>query len=341
MLRIITIMTLQTLFLLLLVFFLLFRNDGESVRWLLHQVPQAKQTIGLYVDHMKEIPGNLTGKIYSRHLDPFEIVEGDAQPSLLQDPSGALDQGSDFFYNAFDIPNPTAATTEKSRIDPMIVEKMHTAMEKSAILATEGQLSLWLPLNGGPFDRQLNSASERSMAAEAYLYQLYHELTGRLSAQAPEVKIQEEHLYGQIRDQQLDGSYVELTLQMQGNQGHLSLYIRQPMPEFANNNWFQQLNKLVERSDRIEYTITLQGQRTGKLTAEEQEKTILQLFDHLHATKVETPGQRNLLSAQSPILPPGLFIGGQEINLQALARYHGIDNKTHFFLSYPLVMQET
>ncbi|KAB2953800.1 hypothetical protein F9B85_04065 [Heliorestis acidaminivorans] len=351
MLRIITIMALQTVMILLIAFFLLFRNDGAGVRWLLQEVPQAKYTIGLYVDHVKDVPDFLTGKISGKDFIPFEIKEGEGQPNLDNGP--LVPKGSEipketgqnsldsFIYERDNHEDSQVATVEKRRIDPLIAEKMRNAMEKSAITPTEGQVSLWLPLTGGPFDRPLANPIERRMAAEAYLYQLYHEVTGRLSVQTPQVKVEGDHIFGQVRDQQPDGSYVELTLQMKGNQGHLSAYVRQPMPAFAESNWFEELNKLATRSNRIEYTITLQGQRTGRLTAEDQERVLLQCFDYLHATKIETAGPRSLLiSGQSPMLPTGLSLGGEAINLQGLARYHGTDGQTHFVLAYPLIMQE-
>lgn len=305
--------------------FLLFRNDGEGAKWVSHKTPQVLEAIDRY-----------TLPLHKDYLvkSVQEVINGSKS---LQIPEMPIEFKSP-------VESVAETNTEEKSIDAATIGQLYSAMEASGILPTEGRITAWVPVHE---TNVLTGSSnmtdtDRKVAGEKYLAQMYQEVAGNTSHEAPVVKVEGRRLFGQIRGQQFDGSYIELTIQMEVNSGHLSVFVRQPLPEFVRSNWLASLKKLTQSSPKSEFGVSLKGVRPGRLNPQEQEKIIDACFEKLHAKKIEVIGQDALLvSGYTPLLPGGVRIGKEKINLQILGRYYGVDRQTHFVIGYPLVIQET
>ncbi|MBC9784510.1 YwmB family TATA-box binding protein [Heliobacterium chlorum] len=197
--------------------------------------------------------------------------------------------------------------------------------------------------NNGMSQRVLHYPWNRDPLGWAGLYLLttYKDVTNHDCTEQPNVRMEGKRLYGKLHCDEPDNAHLEMTLQLDGNEGHLTLSVNQPLPEFTTGSWFERLNKYAEKNPGFDYSVTLHGSRDGRLSPEEQEVAINACFERIQAQRVRvTNNDALLVSGYCPLLPKGIQMGEQNLNLQALARYHGVDQRTYFAIGYPLVMQE-
>ncbi|MDD4588373.1 MAG: YwmB family TATA-box binding protein [Heliobacteriaceae bacterium] len=325
----------QFVLLLIISFFLLFRNDGAGAKWVMYETPQM----------LTQIEQNLWAW-------DQEFFGGTFREALAK--NGGLK-----FPGRND--GETGEIAGGIQVNLATINQLYTAMENAGIVPIEGQITVWVPLDATVLAQRPEPALPaptvmtantdparpggellRKLAGEAFLIQAYREISGNAATDTPVVKVDGTRFFGQVRGSQPDGAQLELTLQLEGDRGHLAAVLRQPLPDLVRGAWPAQLKKLTERADRCEMSVSLNGVRPGILGLDEQEKIITGCLTQLQAKKVETAGRDGVLvSAYSPLLPAGICLGRENINLQVLVRYHGIDRQTHFVFGYPLLIQET
>ncbi|MTV49586.1 hypothetical protein GJ688_11420 [Heliobacillus mobilis] len=349
MIKLIVQIAMQTILFTVVSVYLLFRNDGEGAKWLITEIPIAEKKITECISGY--IPALTRQWDTILHLEtPLQIFNssnGQNGHSKSTMTNGGIDSE---IVNSNQ--NDPAKSEEQIKINVNAITKIYTAMEQVSIQPKEGVVTVWIPVKfnlpgeekRGFFNLdRVYGSQDRDIqgSAETYLLNTYKRVTNQDCTEAPTIRTEGRRLYGRLRGENNGGNPVELTLQMEGQQGHLTVTIRQDLPEISGISAFESLNKLAEGNQKFEYSITLLGSRPGHLSPQEQEVAISSCFDRIQAERLRVSvDDVMIVSAYWSQLPSGIKMGERDINLQALVRYHGVDQRTYFAIGYPLVMQE-
>ncbi|MCW2277472.1 YwmB family TATA-box binding protein [Heliophilum fasciatum] len=338
MLRLISQLVVQTLIILLISYLLLFRQDGQGAKWVIHQIPQLEQSVSELGDSLL---ANIT------RLPWPQAIQKTATFQQLREQTGEFPYPDDRENRQISSPGSEAGAAAKKTVEAPLIQQIYAAMQACNIYVIDGRLSAWAPLPEQPLGRHTitMSADERKSAAEAYLQREYRALlpsAGGHDQVRTEVKVEGDRIFAQLISDDVQDLRIDMTMQITGDRGHLSIALKQRFPDFARATWTTALNDLSRRSSQFEYSVAIHGVRPGELGQEEQASLIRDTWRKLQAEPVENgEGYREIYNAYNASFPGGMKLGGKAINIQATSRYYDKDQQTHITVGYPLVMPES
>ncbi|MZP30777.1 hypothetical protein GTO91_13745 [Heliobacterium undosum] len=338
---------------LFLSFFLLFRNGGEGAQWVIRQMPSVEATVAGYV---RDYTPSLL-EVWTTLAPPFgnqpgkrgfhERGYGPASPDAIgpvqsPGPENSTDEkGRSAAGATSETGHPDQGTGEGAgkRIDPAVIESLASAMQASGISPQDAAVTLSMPVDS----ELLNAAEEkeRRLVAETLLKRHFREIAGQDAAETPVIRIDGHRLFALLRGNDGKGSRLDLMLQSDGERGHLTAVLREPLADVKASERLKRLYGLADGRGRCEFSLSLQGIRPGFSAPEEQERVISDCLARLQAQPLRSSAKEAVvISAYCPLLPGGIRMGDENMNLQAMARYYGVDRNTHFAFGYPLLIQE-
>ncbi|MBM7866572.1 hypothetical protein GTO89_08875 [Heliobacterium gestii] len=336
----------QTGLFLLLSFFLLFRNGGEGAQWVIQRMPTVEATLTRCV---QEYTPSLF-EVWTTLAPPFGSGSG---KNTVHDRAETVDSssgvGTDHAVPSAQVNGETPADPEHGageaeepagqRIEPAAIESLALAMQASGITPRECAVSLSMPMDPAMWKGM--AEGERRSAAEALLQRYYRDIAGQGAGEAPVIRMDGQRLFGLLRSDDGKESRLDLMLQFEAEQGHLTAVLREPLANVQGNERLKRLYNLADGRQRCEFSLTLQGARPGLLGAEQQEQVLNHCLDRLQAQRLRsTAKEAVVVSAYWPQLPGGIRMGQDRLNLQGMARYYGVDRSTHFAFGYPMLIQE-
>ncbi|ABZ83467.1 hypothetical protein HM1_1107 [Heliomicrobium modesticaldum Ice1] len=336
----------QVVLFLLLSFFLLFRNGGEGARWVIRQMPAVEATVAGYVQtytpSLMEVWTTLAPP-FMNSPDKEEFPEPTEAPPLHRrfgPETSADEKGAPKRTEVF------AGGTEQAigrsagmPIDLALIESLALAMESSGITPREAVITLSMPI--APPAAEGLPDRERQSAAERLLQTHFRAITGQDAAEKAVIRGEGQGHFGFLRGDDGKGGRLDLMVQMEAERAHLTAILRSPLPALKASDCLTRLYRLADGQRHSEFSLTVQGTRPGLLALEEQEQTIRRCLERLQAQTLRVATKEAVIvSAYCPRFPGGIAMGEENLNLQAMARYHGVDQNTHFAFAYPMLLQE-